>query len=66
MSLRGLLAFVPQVKWPDNEKKPTEKLILVQRDTLIQASCRKEPGFAFTPPMQRKDETKIKSNASLI
>lgn len=53
MSLRGLLAFERQVKWPDNEK-PTEKLILVQREpTLTQASGRTEPGFAFMPPMQQ-------------
>lgn len=41
MGLRGLPAFVQQVKWPDSEK-PAEKLILVQRDgALIQASGRK-------------------------
>lgn len=45
IGLRGLPAFVQQVKWPDSEK-PAEKLILVQRDaeliqgekSLIQAS----------------------------
>lgn len=53
MGLRGLPAFVQQVKWPDSEK-PAEKLILVQRDAaLIQASGRKEAGFAFRPPMQQ-------------
>lgn len=53
MDLRGLPAFVQQVKWPDREK-PAEKLILVQRDAaLIQASGRKEPGFAFRLPMQQ-------------
>lgn len=31
MGLRGLRAFVQQVKWPDIEKA-AEKLILVQRD----------------------------------
>lgn len=42
-----------RLKWPDSEKA-AEKLILLQRDTaLIQASGRKEPGFAFRPPMQQ-------------
>lgn len=42
MGLRGLPAFVHQVKWPDSEK-PAEKLILIQRDpALIPASGRKE------------------------
>ena len=53
MGLRGLPAFVQQVKWPDSEK-PAEKLILVRRDAaLIQASGRKEPGFASRLPMQQ-------------
>lgn len=53
MGLRGLPAFVQQVKWPDSEK-PAGKLILVQRDAaLIQASGRKEPGFAFRLAMQQ-------------
>lgn len=53
MSLRGLPALVQQVKWPDSEKA-AEKLILVQWDTaLIQASGRKEPGFAFRLLLQQ-------------
>lgn len=53
IGLRGLPAVVQQVKWPDSGK-PAEKLILVQRDeALIQASGRKEPGFAFRRPMQQ-------------
>lgn len=53
MGLRGLLAFVQQVKWPDSEKA-AEKLLLVHRDAaLIQASGRKEPGSAMRFLMQQ-------------
>lgn len=69
MSLRGLLAFVPQVKWPNMKKKknPYRKADSgPEGHTSIRASGKNEPGFAFTPPMQRKNETKMKSNASFI
>lgn len=54
--LRGLPAFVQQVKWPDSEKA-AEKLILVHRDPALirekKEKKEKEAGSASRPPMQQ-------------